>query len=246
MQALYPTSPSTLTDEDIAELYRYPGERTWVRANFVSTLDGAVQGSDDRAGSLSDSADRRVFALLRSLCDVVLVGAGTARAEGYAPVKPQEVDTGLRQRLGLTPVPSIAVVSSSLEVSDELLHGGDVPTLVLAASSAPTARVQEARDLGAEVVFAGDETIRPAAVVEELSARGHHRVLLEGGPQLMRGFVAADRCDELCLTVSALLVGGERHRLLRGGTVEPAQALQLRHLLEENGTLFCRYTRVRG
>lgn len=244
MQGLYPTSPSSLTDDDIAELYRYPVERTWVRANFVSTLDGAVQGSDDRAASISDSADQRVFALLRSLCDVVVVGAGTARAEGYAPVLPHEVDAELRLRRGMTAVPAMAVVSRSIDVPDELLRGGAAPTLVFTTETAPTARVREARQL-AEVVVAGEETIDPIAVVDELTKRGFQRILLEGGPQLMRSFVAAGRCDELCLTTSSLLVGGDRHRLLRGGAIEPPQALELRHLLEENGTLFSRYTRGR-
>ena len=46
-------------------------------------------------------------------------------------------------------------------------------------------------------------------------------------------------------SVSALMVGGDRHRLLRGGAVEPPKAFQLRHLLEEDGTLFCRYTRAK-
>jgi riboflavin biosynthesis pyrimidine reductase len=245
VQALYPTEPSALSDDDVAELYGYPAGRTWVRANFVSTLDGAVQGADDKAGSISDSADRRVFALLRSLSDVVVVGAGTARAEGYAPVQPHEVDTDLRRRLGLTAVPSIAVVSSSLDVSETLVRGGPAPTLVLTTAAAATARVEEAK-AHAEVLVVGDETVDPDAVVDALSARGFDRVLLEGGPQLMRSFVAADRCDELCLTVSALLVGGDRHRLLRGGAVDPPSALRLRHLLEEDGTLFCRYTRTEG
>ena len=245
MQGLYPTSPSSLTDDDIAELYRYPVERTWVRANFVSTLDGAVQGYDDRAASISDRADQRVFALLRSLCDVVVVGAGTARAEGYAPVLPHEVDGELRQRRGMTPVPAMAVVSRSIDVSEDLLRGGAAPTLVFTTATTPTARVEETREI-AEVIVAGEETIDPVAVVDELTKRGYQRILLEGGPQLMRSFVAAGRCDELCLTISALLVGGDRHRLLRGGAIDPQQPMQLRHLLEENGTLFSRYTRGRG
>ncbi len=245
MQALYPTAPASLTDDDVAELYGYPAERAWVRANFVSTLDGAVQGADDRAGSISDGADRRVFALLRSLCDVIVVGGGTARAERYEPVLPHEVDAGLRHSQGLTAVPSIAVVSRTIDVSEALLHGGEARTLVFTTAGAPTTRVREA-GAHAEVVEAGDETIEPARVVEELTARGFRRILLEGGPQLMHAFVAADMCDELCLTITALLVGGDRHRLLRGGAVDPPGTLTLRHLLEEDGTLFCRYTRARG
>lgn len=243
MQALYPTSPSTLADEDLAELYGYPVERTWVRANFVASLDGAVQGTDERAGSLADRADRRVFALLRTLCDVVVVGAGTARAEGYAPVLPHEVNTDLRARQGLATVPAIAVVSRSLDISDELLRGGQAPTLVLTTSAAPTARRKAVAEM-AEVVVGGDDDADPEAVVDALVTRGLRRILLEGGPELMRSFVVADRCDELCVTTSALLVGGDRHRLLRGDAVEPPRRMRLRHLLEEDGTVFSRYTRL--
>jgi riboflavin biosynthesis pyrimidine reductase len=177
-------------------------------------------------------------------CDVFVGGAEPPRAEGYAPVKPHEVDTELRQRHGLTDVPSIAVVSRTLDISEELLCGGDAPTLVLTTATASDARVADARAV-ADVVVVGEETIDPRAVVDELSARGLQRMLLEGGPRLMRSFVAADRCDELCLTVSALMVGGDRHRLLRGDAVEPPRAFRLRHLLEEDGTLFCRYTRAK-
>ena len=79
-----------LDDDALAALYGYPhgvaAERPWVRANFVSTLDGAATGPDGRSGSINTGADREVFALLRALADVVVVGAGTARAEGYRRV----------------------------------------------------------------------------------------------------------------------------------------------------------------
>jgi riboflavin biosynthesis pyrimidine reductase len=242
VHALFPTAPETLSDEDVAELYAYPVERTWVRASFVSTLDGAVQGGDDRAGSISDPADQRVFALLRSLADLVLVGAGTARAEGYAPVAPHEVHGELRRSLGMTPVPAIAVVSHALDVPGELLHGGEAPTLVLTTRDARPDALARVRQ-HAEVLLVGEHAVDPALVVDELTARGYRRILLEGGPRLMHDFVAAGRCDELCLTLRALLAGGDRHRLVRGPALEPPPGLRLRHVLEEDGTLFCRYTR---
>ena len=91
MQALFPTTPGELSHDDLLGLYAYPHDRFWVRANFVSSLDGAAQGTDYKSGSLSSTNDQRVFALLRSLCDLILVGAGTVRAEGYQPVQPSEL-----------------------------------------------------------------------------------------------------------------------------------------------------------
>jgi riboflavin biosynthesis pyrimidine reductase len=225
VQSLFPTAPSALTDEDLAGLYAYPVERRWVRANFVSTLDGTVQGADGRAGSISPPADQRLLALMRSLCDVILVGAGTARAESYQPVQPHEVDGALRRRLGLAPVPTIVVVSHSPDPPDGLAHGEGGPVEVISAAS-------------------GD--IDPRAALEELSRRGYQRVLCEGGPRLMRDLVATGCCDELCLTIAAVIVAGPGLRMTHGPLLHEPVGMTLRHVLEEGGALFCRYTRMRG
>ena len=130
-----------LSDEDLEAAYAYPLERTWVRLTFVSSLDGAVTDAQGRSDGLSSPADKRLFALLRGLCDVILVGAGTAREEQYAPVRPDEVDQPMRARLGLAPLPSIAVVSNRLDVPESLLSGAGARTLVLTSSAAPAGRV---------------------------------------------------------------------------------------------------------
>jgi riboflavin biosynthesis pyrimidine reductase len=239
---LFPSTPSALSDDDLEELYAYPVERRWLRANFVSSLDGAAQGPDHKSGSLSDRADKAVFALLRSLCDVIVVGAATTRVEGYQPVRAHETDGKRRARLGLTPLPSIAVVSRSLDLDADLVSGGDAPTIVITTGSAPV-EARERIAAVAPVIVAGEDELDLALAVDELSARGFQRMLCEGGPTLMRDLVAADLLDELCLTFAPLLVGGERKRILSGDDVTPPQSMQLRHLLETDGVLFARYTR---
>src|SRR5262249_46727695 len=96
VRQVYPGG-SVLTDAALAALYAYPDPGVprgcWVRANMVASVDGAAT-LDGRAGGLSGEADEQVFAMLRALADVILVGAGTARAEGYGPVRPES--EGLR------------------------------------------------------------------------------------------------------------------------------------------------------
>lgn len=55
----------------------------WTRANMVSSLDGAATCSDGLSGSINNAADVEVFHQLRDGADAIIVGAGTARAEGY-------------------------------------------------------------------------------------------------------------------------------------------------------------------
>ncbi|MBA3232518.1 MAG: pyrimidine reductase family protein [Propionibacteriales bacterium] len=241
MQSLYPTSPSELDDGDLAGLYAYPSERRWVRANFVTTLDGAAQGSDDRSGSLSSKADQRVFAILRSLCDVVVVGANTARVEGYLPVLAAETSTQLRNDLGLASVPAIAIVSRSLRIDSTLLQGGDAPTFVITTESAPVELRREVEAL-VRVIVVGDDGIDWGTALDRLGGHGYQRVLCEGGPSLMRDLVASGQLDELCLTLTPHLTAGDRLRITHGEAVDPVPRLHLRHLLEADGELFCRYT----
>jgi riboflavin biosynthesis pyrimidine reductase len=242
VQSLYPTSPTELSDEDLLTLYAYPHERFWVRANFVSSVDGAAQGSDYKSGSLSSSKDQRIFATLRSLCDVIVAGAGTARAEGYQPVRESETDEEVRGRLGLAPVPALAIFSRSLDLDRGLIAGGRAPTIIVTTRTAPPDRLRFCTESG-PVIIAGETDIDFGEAFDELAALGYQRVLCEGGPSTMRDLVASGRLDELCLTITPLLVAGSRLRITHGGDLEPPQVLKLRHLLESDSELFARYTR---
>src|SRR6478735_5106041 len=107
-----------LRDEDLLHEYAYPDTGSWLRANMVASVDGAIAVQGLSAG-LSSPADKRVFSVLRSLADVVMVGAGTARAENYGGARIPERFAGLRSSLGQAAVPPIAVVSRRLDLDPE-------------------------------------------------------------------------------------------------------------------------------
>ncbi len=240
MRSLLSAGPSHLSDDDLAAIYAFPDvEPSWVRAVFIATADGAAQGGDLASASLSGPGDRRIFGFQRSLCDVVLVGAGTARVERYRPVHPSEVDSDLRRRLGLAPVPAIAVVSRSLTFDAELL-GGEAPTIVVTTEDAPEPAVADLAGR-AEVVRSGVGDVDLAGALDALALSGHRRVLCEGGPTLLAQLVAAGRLDDLCLTIAPMLVAGDRHRILRGPGLDPVRRLRLTHLLQDDDELFARY-----
>ncbi|QIX25575.1 pyrimidine reductase family protein [Nocardioides sp. JQ2195] len=215
------TTASDLTDDQLTELYAAP-RRPWLRVNFVSTVDGAATGADGRSGSINNPADKRVFHLLRRLCDVVVVGAGTARAEGYKP--------------GRTP---ICVVSLSGSVPETLR--GAAPGRVLMATVSSARGLAEARSLLGEenVMELGADQVDLEALKSELSGRGFDDQLSEGGPHLFDGMLAAGVVDELCDTQVPLMVGGTHTRMTAGLPLDVR--LSLETLLEENGTLLARW-----
>ncbi len=243
MRLLHPVDDSgaDLSRDDLARLYAYPAEGgPSLRANFVMSADGAIQGPDHRSGTISDAPDQRLFAVLRSLADLVVCGAGTARAEHYRPVLPEETDAALRSDLGLAPVPAIAVVSRSLDLDPDLVSGATAPTIVITVSAAPPERLEWVRRR-APVIVAGEHDVDPSLALEALAAQGYRRMVCEGGATLMRSLLAAGVVDELTLTISPLLVSGDGLRLTQGPALDPPQDLQLQHLLAEGSTLFARY-----
>ncbi|MEU3981084.1 pyrimidine reductase family protein [Streptomyces sp. NPDC026672] len=230
---------------ELAHAYAYPGGRVWLRANMVSTLDGAAQ-HEGRSQGISSAADMRIFGTLRALADVVVVGAQTVRQERYRPARARAEFAEARAAAGQGPAPVVAVVSASLDLdfSLPLFTSPLVPTLVLTGAAAPPDRVAAAGRAGARVVVAGDGAgVDPARAVRALAGLGHTRLLTEGGPRLLGQWIAADVLDELCLTLSPLLVAGGAQRIADGPPVSAPLNFELVSLLEEAGFLFGRYRR---
>ena len=208
--------PSYDEDVDLLAAYRYPDDRPWVRANMVASLDGSAV-RDGRSEALSGPADQQVFGVLRGLADVVLVGAGTARAEGYRALRAKPTYAELRASLGQRPAPVLALVSGRLDLdpASALFHGGGERTVVVTSADAdPAARARLAEV--ADVVVAGATDVDLAAALDELAGRGLTRVLCEGGPTLLAALVAAGRLDELCLTFVAAAGRRRRPRIVAG------------------------------
>ena len=251
---LLPERRDDLTDDDLDEAYAWPGwpaAQPWLRANMVATADGSARSPGGLSEGISGRADKRVFGRLRAYADVVLAGAGTARAEGYRPARVKAGTEERRAAAGQAPVPAIALVTRSLhlDLTSPLFTEALVPTIVVtSASSDPGRRVEAARV--ADVIVAGAEEIDLPAAVEALRERGLVRVHSEGGPHLLGDLAAAGVLDELLLTVSPLLAGGsyadgtDIYRVLAGGPIDGApQPWALHQVLEDDGSLFLSYRR---
>ena len=227
---------------ELARIYAYPEGRC-VRANMIASVDGAisVQG---RSGGLSGVADRLLFGVLRSLADVIVVGAGTARAEKYGLVKPASMWPQLRQGRKATPPIAVITRSLSLDLDSQLIHGehGQLPpTIVFTTKQAPADQLAVAART-ADVIVTGDQDVPVRSVIEQLSGLGYRRILVEGGPTLLAQLTAASLLDELCVTTSPLLEGGHAGRMLAAPAPTPSQ-LKLAALIEDNGFLLGRYLR---
>lgn len=242
---------TALNQDELVRLYTYPAalESPWIRVNFVSSIDGAVT-VDGSSGTLGGPADRTIFHTLRDLADVILVGAGTARTENYGGAR---TDAHRRQRLhhhglggspdGTPPPIAVVTASAALDPGCRLFTDTACRPLILTTTAAPADRKRALADAGAHVLEVGDTTVTAAQIRATLDARGLRRVLCEGGPALLGDLIAAEVVDELCLTVSPLLVGGTAGRIAVSPKALPTP-MALRHLLlDDDGTILTRWER---
>lgn len=239
--------PDPSDDVDLDEAYAVPAPgRLHVRANFVSSVDGAAEVAG-RSGGLSSDADHRVFSVLRGLCDVVLVGAGTVRREQYGPARPSSDRRAWRHEHGLAPVPSIAVITSrvDLDLESAFFTEASARPVIITTDSAPSDVRHRAAQV-ADVLVCGAREVDAGAALEALADRGLTRVLCEGGPLLLGQLVAAGHLDELCLSLSPVIAGPERLRIISGLPWEAPARLELAHVLTAEGTLFLRYRVARS
>lgn len=224
-----------LDDDALAAAYASEADARVLRANMVSTLDGAATGDSGLSDSINDEADGRVFAVLRDWADAVVVGSGTAEAEDYGPLADKPLV--LVSRRGRIPEGLAA------QVADRAAD--DAAARVLLATVASAAGLGRARELLGEdqVVVAGDDDLAFDRLRAQLHERGHQRLLSEGGPTVLGRQLAAGVVDELCLTWVPRLLAGDHPRILGGDGLDVRLTPLL--LLEHHGTLLGRW-RVGG
>jgi len=198
--------------------------RPWVVVNMIASIDGATT-VDGRSGGLGGPGDRVVFGLLRRAADVILVGAGTARAEGYRAPRPGQGRLAVVTRTGRL-------------AGAERIFEGHRPYLV-------TTERAELAELGdrAEVLRYGDDQVALPAALAALGARGAGIVLCEGGPSLNGDLLAAGLVDEVCLTIAPVMTAGSSSRISHHPTAALDARFELAHVLDEDGFLFLRYVR---
>ena len=215
--------PQRADHVELIEAYAEPARRRvdgrpWLLVNMIASLDGAV-ALGERSGGLGGPADQRVFAHLREIADVIVVGAGTARAESYGP--PRKAG----QRIG------VVTRRANLDWTSPLFTSGD--GFVITAADAP--------DVPVDAVRAGHGEVDLAGALGQVEGEV---AICEGGPTLNGDLLAADVIDEWCLTVAPLLAGGMAGRAAVSAVEHPS-SFGLAQLLEEDGFLFLRALRSR-
>ena len=217
MQRLLPQpTQETSVDEALDELRPWhdpPSGRPRLLSNFVQTLDGriAVEGSSRASEATFDTA---MLVGLRLRVDAVMIGAGTLRAERYGRVVPdpakREQRRGARARRGSADGPGQRSHAAALGRGP--VHRGPGEVVIFTSSEA------EPPETATSVEVVRHE--RRIDLVEAMrhlrKQRGIRAVLCEGGPHLHGDLIEDGLVDEMFVTQSPKLVGGQGPSLVGG------------------------------
>lgn len=244
MRQLYPAARDDVAPADAyLDPVRTPRpERPWVLLNMVASADGAtvINGVSDKLGR---DGDRAIFLYLRSVADAILAGAGTVRAEGYGPPKVREEHREARDQRGQPPRPRLCIATrgAGFDWDSPLFGDPDNRPVILCPADAPAERLEEART-HADVIAEGQGTLDLPEALRRLAEDGVGILLCEGGPSLNGTLLEQGLVDELCLTVSPMLVGAGGGATIVGDPELPSPiGMELVSVLEEDGDLFLRY-----
>jgi diaminohydroxyphosphoribosylaminopyrimidine deaminase / 5-amino-6-(5-phosphoribosylamino)uracil reductase len=167
-----------------------------VVGRLAQTLDGriaTVKGSSQWIGGPADILHTH---RLRALCDAVLVGAGTVRAD----------DPRLTTRGCEGPHPLRVVLDPARRLgTDYGVFREGPPTLLVVAEGTPG----DERHGSAEVlrVPRGPQGLDLPALLRALAGRGLRRIFVEGGGVTVSRFLSAGCLDRLHVTVAPVLLG---------------------------------------
>jgi riboflavin biosynthesis pyrimidine reductase len=206
---------------------------------MISSADGrATLGG--RTEGISSETDRELFHSLRAQVDAVMVGTGTIAIERYGPLARRPEVRERRAALGLAETPVCVTASRSMELPVEtpLFEDPEAHVIVLTSSEREPppcrCRLTVERLPGEEL-----DLVTAAALLRE--RHSIRAMLLEGGPTLLASMLNAGLVDELFLSISPLLVGGDEPSLLEGSALDQPLKLALVSELGEKSFLYLRY-----
>jgi riboflavin biosynthesis pyrimidine reductase len=204
----------------VQDALRYTRSRVpSVELCMITTPDG-VTDVGGTSGPLGSSTDHDVLLTLREYADVVLVGAGTVRAEQYkAPIR--------------SPLPIVVVTrTTDLDFNSALFTSGWA--MIATTTSAPDTPVRSFR--------AGDTEVDLAVIIEQLHRELDAKIIhVEGGPGLNAALFDADLVDAINITISPFVGSGGQ---TIASQLQRSHRFQLAHMYRDDDYMFVRYERT--
>ena len=172
----------------------------FVTLKFACSLDGKIATSSGESQWISGEASRKFSHHLRDINDAILVGVGTVLKD----------NPSLTTRLveGKNPV-RVIVDSNARTPLDAKVLDKSARTIIATTSNAPTEKISALKNLGVEIIFAGDGQVDLKILMHELARREITSVLVEGGGTINFSMLKENLVDKIFAFVAPKIIGGK-------------------------------------
>ncbi len=196
------TDIDSLLETYISDLRPKATGSPWVMLNMISSKNGLAT-LDGKSGPLGGTADKALFRTLRGLADVILVAAGTVRAENYSVPVITERTSLIRASQNKPPLPSLAILTNSLNLDPDsaLFASPHYRPTILTSTARPKENILSIFP-NADILQTQGSRVNLKQALSDLAVTYGPVILVEGGPILNQQLVDLDLFDEFCITIS--------------------------------------------
>lgn len=197
---------------------------------MVMSIDGStvVNGNSQ---ALSSPADLSVLIGLRNISDVIIVGAATVRLDEYGPPSKPGLKVGVVTRA--------TNLNKDVDLTSKLFTSGSGFLVIPQDAKIDSVAASKIASAEIKIVRSGSGSVDLAGAMRQIDGTFAQ---LEGGAALNAAMFTADLVDEINVTISPRIVGGDGPRLASGAP-NILHNYEIAHVLEDDGFLFVRYLR---
>lgn len=176
--------------------------RPWVILSAAMSLDGKI-ASKNGDSKLSSKKDKIRVHKLRSKIDAILVGSNTIKRDN--PV------LTVRYVKGKNPIRIVLDSKGTISSKSKIIKTSKkIPTIIAVSKKAPKKNIQNLKKHSIEVIVAGENHVNIKNLLKKLAMKKIKTLLVEGGGNVNWEFIKEGLVDEIIVTVSPYLLGGNK------------------------------------
>ncbi|RMW37936.1 MAG: 2,5-diamino-6-(ribosylamino)-4(3H)-pyrimidinone 5'-phosphate reductase [Nitrosopumilus sp.] len=165
------------------------------------SIDGKI-ATKTNDSKLSSENDFERLHKLRSSVDAILVGKNTVSRDNPLLT--------VRHVKGKNPIRIILDSKGTISRTSKILQSSNtVPTIIAISKKTTKKNLAKLEKFPIEIISTGNDSVNLKSLLKKLSQKKIKTILVEGGGTVNWEFVKQDLFDEMILTLSPFLIGGE-------------------------------------
>ncbi len=183
------------------EVKSYMGKsKPYVILSAATSVDGKI-ATKTGDSNLSSKQDKVRLHKLRSKVDAILVGKNTVLLDNPLLT--------VRYARGKNPIRIILDSKGTISKKSKILQTSDkIPTIIAVSKKISKSNFDKLCKFPVDIIVAGKNSVNIKLLMKKLSDKKINTILVEGGGTINWEFIKHDLFDELIITLSPFLIGG--------------------------------------